>query len=104
MAKCNDVVIKLRQGDDSDFNDNHIIFHIVCAFDLTGWKARFKLQNITWMFDRIENKQIELIVSRAQTNQLEVGPCVGWLQLIDDKGKDGTVFAQRFQILRREVF
>lgn len=104
MAKCNDLIIKLRQGDDSDFNDNHILFHIVAPYDLDGWKARFKLQGITWMFDEIKNNQIELIISKYQTNQLEIGTCYGWLQLIDENGKSGTVFTQRFQILRREVF
>ena len=59
MTKCNDLIIKLRQGDDSDFNDNHIIFHLVSAFDLTGWKAKFKLQGITWMFEDIKENQIE---------------------------------------------
>lgn len=103
-SKCNDLIIKLRQGDDSDFNDNHIIFHIVASFDLTGWKAKFKLQNITWMFEEIKDNQIELVISKYQTNQLEIGSCYGWLQLIDENGKAGTTYTQRFQILKREVF
>lgn len=101
--KCTDLIIKLRQGDDSDFNDNHIIFHIVASHDLTGWSAKFKLQDLTWTFNEIENNQIELIISKEQTNQLEVGLCFGWLQLIDNNEKFGTVYTQRFQILKREV-
>ena len=104
MTTCNDIIIKLRQGDDSDFNDNHIIFHLVAPFDLTGWKAKFKLQNQTWNFEQIVDNQIELVVSKFQTDQFAPGTCYGWLQLFDEKGKAGTVFTQRFQILRREVY
>ena len=101
---CNQTTIKLRQGDDSDFNDNHIIFHIVTDEDITDWKARFTLQGITWVFNEIQNKQIELVISQQQTNSLDVGTCYGWLQFVDRKGRQGTIFTQRFQILRREVF
>lgn len=104
MADCNTQIIKLRQGDDSDFNDNHIIFHIVTNFTLDGWKAKFKLQNITWIFDSIVDNKIDLVISQQQTNSLEVGTCYGWLQLIDDNGKQGTVFTQQFKILKREVY
>ena len=104
MANCNKQIIKLRQGDDSDFNDNHIIFHLVTNLDLRGWKAKFKLQNITWVFDCIHDKTIDLVISREQTNSLEVGTYYGWLQLIDSNNKQGTIYNQQFQILKREVY
>ena len=104
-CKCeNPTVIKLRQGDDSDFNNNHIIFHIVTKQDLTGWKAVFQLQHATWTFNEINNNQIDLVISQQQTNSFETGTCYGWLKLIDSRGKQGTIYSQKFQIMRREVF
>ena len=104
MANCNPTIIKLRQGDDSDFNGNHIIFHIVPNFEMNSWKARFKLQNKTWVFDQIKDNKIDLVISQYDTNSLEPGLCYGWLQLIDENGKQGTVFSQQFQIMKREVY
>ena len=104
MTSCNQTVIKLRQGDDSNFNDNHIIFHIVTERDLTGWKAQFRLQNEHWNLTIDDNKQTELIISRQQTNSFDTGTCYGWLKLIDASGKEGTVYSQKFQILKREVW
>ena len=105
-CNCKQIIIKLRQGDDSNYNSNHIIFHIGKPeeHDLTGWKAKFQLQNLTWNYDEIKNNQIELVVNQHQTNSLDVGSCYGWLQLIDNEGKQGTVYTQPFKILRREVF
>lgn len=104
MANCTTQIIKLRQGDDSDFNDNHIIFHIVTNMSLDGWKAKFKLQNVTWVFECIHDNKLDLVISQEQTNSLEVGTCYGWLQLIDSNGKQGTIYNQEFQILKREVY
>ena len=104
MSNCRTAVIKLRQGDDSDFNGNHIIFHVKTDCDISNWKARFKLQNSTWIFEQIKDNQIDLVISKDQTNSFEPGTYYGWLQLIDDEGKQGTVFSQQFQILRKEVY
>ena len=101
----NQVIIKLRQGDDSNYDDNRIIFHIGTEDnDLTGWKAKFQLQNLTWNYNEILDHMLELVVTQSQTNSLDVGSCYGWLQLIDPEGRKGTIYAQPFKILRREVF
>ena len=103
MPQCNEKIIKIRQGDDSNYNSNHIIFHLNTTADLTNWKAKFQLQKMQWNFDSLSEKQIDLVISREQSIQLEVGTCYGYLQLIDDSDKYGTVYSQKFQILPQEV-
>lgn len=107
MSVCgcnNTTVILLRQGDDSNYDDNKIIFHFVTEKDLTGWKAKFALQHLRWVFDNIEDKQIELVITRDQTNSLETGRCYGWLKFVDNNNKEGTIYAQQFKVMGAEVF
>lgn len=104
MTACETCIIKIRQNDDSDFAGNKIIFHLRTQLDVSKWKARFRLQNITWMCDVINDNEIELIISKEQSNIMQPGKCYGWLQLIDTEGKQGTVYKQQFQILQREVY
>lgn len=101
---CNPIVIKLRQGDDSDFNNNHIIFHITGRDNFDGWYGKFRLQGEHWNSLEIKDGQIELVISGKQTDNMESGTCYGWLQLVDEQGKAGTVYSQRFEILKREVW
>lgn len=103
MAQCSDKIIKLRQGDDSNYNCNHIVFHLKTSIDLTNWKATFQLQDLQWSFDSLASKRIDLIINREQSLQLEVGTCYGYLQLIDSEDKYGTIYGQKFQILPLKV-
>ena len=103
-CSCNPIVIKLRQGDDSNFNNNHIIFHIVGRESYEGWYGKFRLQGEHWNSLEIKDGMIELIITARQTNKMEPGTCYGWLQLVDSEGRSGTVYSQRFEILKGEVW
>lgn len=100
---CNKNIIILRQGDDTDFNDNSIVININDSSDLKGWKARFQLQELVKEYDDLSDKKIKLHLSKEDTNKLQTGDHRGWIKLIDSKGREGTVLSQPFRILRREV-
>lgn len=97
------VIIKLRQGDATNFNNNSIIFRIKALVSLAGWSAVFKLQNLRYEYSDISEGAVELIISGEDSATLEVGTHFGYLQLIDNEGNPGTVYAQEFLILERKV-
>lgn len=100
---CNSNIIILRQGDDSDFNDNGIVININADIDLVGWKARLQLQELVKDYDDITSGKIAIEFSKEETSNLQTGDHRGWIKLIDSQGRECTVLSQPFRILRREV-
>ena len=96
-------MITIRQGDDSDFNGHSITFNLKTDKDLAGWQARFQLQDLLFTFDNIETKQVNLVITSEQSEQLETGTCFGYLQLIDNNGKKGTVYYVEFVVMPKRV-
>ena len=102
-CRCNQSLIKLRQGDDSDFNGETIRFFLDSLADFTNWSAKFQLQNKCYDLI-IYNNTVELVVPGEDSLEMEPGFWYGYLQLIDTNGKKQTVHAQRFLIEPRRVF
>ena len=100
---CNEEIIVLRQGDDSDFNGNTILVNINTDVDLSNWNARFTLQDYVQSFVDLSEKVIKLIFPKEETVKMQTGTFNGWLKLIDDESKEATVFTQKFRVLRKEA-
>lgn len=104
MLKCKKpLIIKIHQGDDSDFNGNTIVFRIKTVQSLLGWRAKFQLQHLVWDFPDISSKEIKLVISKQQSESLEVGHHFGWLQYIDSSDRNRTAYSQEFLILPKEI-
>ena len=100
---CNEEIIVLRQGDDSDFNGSTILVNINTDVDLSNWSARFTLQDYVQTFDDLSEKVIKLVFPKEETVKMQTGTFNGWLKLIDDESKEATVFTQKFRVLRKEA-
>lgn len=87
------VYIVLFRGDDTDFVGNQeIIVKITTERDISGCKAYFKYMGNIQTFDEIpQDKELHLVFSREQTNDMPLGTWDAELYLIDENGKRMTV-------------
>lgn len=92
-AKVQHTYLILFKGDDSDFIGNqNIVLNINTDLDLTGCKAHFKFLDFAQDFNEIpENKQLELVFPKSQTEKFPLGAMDAELWLEDSEGKRRTV-------------
>lgn len=96
--------IELRQGDDSDFFGREIIVHLDTNKDMTGWTAEFKLGNITKNFNNFAtSKQLEIVLSKTETESLPEGKLFGYIKITDANGKVGTLETIPFTIFAKVI-
>lgn len=84
-------VIKLRQGDDSNALGRETKITIETDLDLTGFRAVFQLGEFQQKFDDIASKELFVVIPRAESEKLEVGPVDGALKIYDPNGLALTV-------------
>lgn len=83
--------IFITRADDSNAMGYKIEIEIDTSLSLEGWTARFQLEDLMWNFDDITSKNLELIISAAQSKQLPVGTSYGAMVLYDENGLRKTV-------------
>ena len=84
--------ITVIKGDDTNFvDDQFIVIYINANIDFTGFKAQFKIGDITIDYDDISSKRINVVLSTEVTSALEVGKQYAELKLIDDEDRIRTV-------------
>lgn len=83
--------IFITRADDSNAMGYKIEIEIDTALSLEGWSARFQLEDLMWNFDDITSKNLELIISAAQSKVLPVGTSYGAMVLYDENGLRKTV-------------
>jgi len=95
--------VPLRAGDSSDWLGRDIVINISSSLDLTGWSAKFKLQEVTKDFHDISSKQISIALTKEDTYNLVKGFHYGYLKIYDNVGRAGTVLRIRFRVDPAEV-
>lgn len=83
--------IFITRADDSNAMGYKIEIEIDTSLSLEGWTARFQLEDLMWNFDDITSKNLELIISAAQSKLLPVGTSYGAMVLYDENGLRKTV-------------
>lgn len=84
--------ITVVKGDDTNFvDDQFIIINFDSEIDFTGFKAKFKIGDITLDYDDISSKKINVILSNEVTSALEVGKQYADLKIIDSQDRTRTV-------------
>lgn len=86
-------MIYIHKGDDTIFGpqDKFLTFILNTDLDLTGWKAKFKLDGFIIYVHDISSKQFEIILTHHMTVQLPLGEIYGSITLIDDKQQVRTI-------------
>ena len=86
-------MIYIHKGDDTIFGpqDKFLTFILNTDLDLTGWKAKFKLDGFIIYIHDISSKQFEVILTHHMTVQLPLGEIYGSITLIDDKQQVRTI-------------
>ena len=83
--------IFVTRADDSNAMGYEIEIEIETSLSLEGWSARFQLEDLSWDFDDISSKKIQLIISAEQSIILPVGTSYGAMVLYDENGLRKTV-------------
>lgn len=83
--------IFVTRADDSNAMGYEIEIEIETSLSLEGWSARFQLEDLSWDFDDISSKKIQLIISAEQSIILPVGTSYGAMVLYDENGRRKTV-------------
>lgn len=94
--------IKLRRGDDRALAINLITPST--PTDLTGYKARFQLGEVSKSWDDLTSKRLALTLTKEDTLKLKVGKCSGFIKIISPSGKCKTLDTEyQFYVLEQEV-
>ena len=83
--------ITIVQGDDTNALGNSIIFTLETDLDLTGYTAIFQVESLTYTWDDITSKELDMYFTREQTSTLEAGNHYGALKIFDDNDLAVTI-------------
>lgn len=85
-------ILYLIKGDDTDFANNIAMsVTLTTTDDLTGWSARFQVGNVIKDFSDITSKLLNIVITKSDTEMLNLGLNKGALKLFDTNGKSITV-------------
>lgn len=95
--------IVITRGDDSNALNNNITITLKTDLDLTGYKAIFQIGPEQWIFDNIESKVLDIVVSKEISLRFHEGTYYGALKLFEPSGLCKTVFRDIPVYVREEV-
>lgn len=91
MPCDNNAKIIITRGDDSDALGNTIKIHLNTELDLTDFTAVFQIDKLRWEYDDITSKELNIVITREQSMQLEDGVAYGALKIYDATDKAITI-------------
>lgn len=91
MPCDNNAKIIITRGDDSDALGNTIKIHLNTELDLTDFTAVFQIDKLRWEYNDITSKELNIVITREQSMQLEDGVAYGALKIYDANDKAITI-------------
>ena len=86
------VILKIRQGDSTDFFYNIHVNINADGIDLSGWQAYFQVGKYQKKFNEITNG-VDIIIGAEQTKNLQIGRHYAYIKFITPDDKVGTTQA-----------